>query len=65
MVGGPNYTRGAKGEVSLQGTWQDVLGIFLGFSLNYKESGGSSYTQAKKKLWKPDRWIKFDQTKSF
>lgn len=30
--------RGAKGKVSIQGTCQDVLGIFWGFSLNYEES---------------------------
>lgn len=47
--------RGAKGKVSIQGTCQDVLGMFWGFYLNYKESAGCSYTQAKKQLWKPDQ----------
>lgn len=29
-------------------------GFLGGFSFNYEESAGSSYTQAKKKPWKPD-----------
>lgn len=51
---GPLTTKEELREKCIQGTCEDVLGIFWGLSLNYEESAGSSYTQTKKKLWKPD-----------